>query len=54
MPRKKTQKATPAIGDHFGVSAQSAHEMVTKGLKATLAEPLPSSERLRSNASTTC
>jgi hypothetical protein len=62
MPRKKTQKATPAvierlertaqaielrksgatfakIGDHFGVSAQSAHEMVTKGLKATLAEP---------------
>src|SRR5277367_6156824 len=64
MPRKKTQKATPAvierlertaqaielrksgatfarIGDHFGVSAQSAHEMVMKGLslKATLAEP---------------
>src|ERR1700722_16528468 len=62
MPRTKTQKATPAviqplgrtaqaielrksgatfarIGDHFGVSAQSAHEMVMKGLKATLAEP---------------
>jgi hypothetical protein len=27
------------IGDHFGISAQSAHEMVMKGLKATLAEP---------------
>ena len=62
MPRKRTQKATPAvierlertahaielrksgatfamIGDRFGVSAQSAHEMVMKGLRATLAEP---------------
>jgi hypothetical protein len=27
------------IGDYFGISAQAAHAMVVKGLKATLAEP---------------
>ena len=36
---RKSGATFKKIGDHFGISAQSAHEMVTKGLKATLAEP---------------
>jgi hypothetical protein len=31
------------IGDHFGISAQSAHEMVTKGLRRRWPRPPPSS-----------
>jgi hypothetical protein len=36
---RKSGATFKMIGDHFGMSAQSAHEMVMKGLKATLAEP---------------
>jgi hypothetical protein len=36
---RKSGATFARIGDHFGISAQSAHEMVMKGLKATLAEP---------------
>jgi hypothetical protein len=36
---RKSGATFAMIGDRLGVSAQSAHEMVMKGLKATLAEP---------------
>jgi hypothetical protein len=51
---RKSGATFAMIGNHFGVSAQSAREMVMKGLKAALSEPGGALRALAVHASTTC